>query len=48
MYKTLKEITDYADQLNMTVGAFNMHNLEMLPGMIRGGTGTWSANRDSN
>lgn len=36
MYKTLKEITDYADQLNMTVGAFNMHNLEMLPGMIRG------------
>lgn len=35
MYKTLKEITDYADKLNMTVGAFNMHNLEMLPGMIR-------------
>lgn len=35
MYKTLKEITDYADRLNMTVGAFNMHNLEMLPGMIR-------------
>lgn len=24
-----------ADKLNMTVGAFNMHNLEMLPGMIR-------------
>lgn len=36
MYKTLKEITDKVDQLNMTVGAFNMHNLEMLPSMIRG------------
>lgn len=36
MYKTLKEITDAADKLNMTVGAFNMHNLEMLPSMIRG------------
>lgn len=35
MYKNLKEITDYADRLNMTVGAFNMHNLEMLPDMIR-------------
>ncbi|MGT2929980.1 class II fructose-bisphosphate aldolase [Streptococcus dentasini] len=35
MYKTLKELTDYADKLNMTVGAFNMHNLEMLPEMIR-------------
>lgn len=36
MYRTLKELTDKAEKLNMTVGAFNMHNLEMLPGMIRG------------
>lgn len=35
MYKTLKEVTDYAEKLNMTIGAFNMHNLEMLPEMIR-------------
>ncbi|WIK67010.1 class II fructose-bisphosphate aldolase [Globicatella sanguinis] len=35
MYITLKEIMKKADKLNMTVGAFNMHNLEMLPGMIR-------------
>ncbi|MBF0777172.1 class II fructose-bisphosphate aldolase [Streptococcus cuniculi] len=36
MYKTLKEVTETASRLNMTVGAFNMHNLEMLPDMIRG------------
>ncbi|MFU2205496.1 class II fructose-bisphosphate aldolase [Streptococcus pluranimalium] len=36
MYKTLKDLTNQAEKLNMTVGAFNMHNLEMLPGMIRG------------
>lgn len=36
MYKTLRELTDQAEKLNMTVGAFNMHNLEMLPGMMRG------------
>lgn len=35
MYKTLKELTDQAESLNMTVGAFNTHNLEMLPDMIR-------------
>lgn len=35
MYKTLKEVTETAEKLNMTVGAFNMHNLEMLPDMIR-------------
>lgn len=35
MYRTLKEVTDYAEKLNMTIGAFNMHNLEMLPEMIR-------------
>lgn len=34
MYKTLKEITSIAEQYNFTVGAFNMHNLEMLPAMI--------------
>jgi len=35
MYTTLKEVTDKATRLNFTVGAFNMHNLEMLPAMIR-------------
>lgn len=35
MYKTLREVTETAEKLNMTVGAFNMHNLEMLPDMIR-------------
>lgn len=35
MYKTLKEVTEYATQMNMTIGAFNTHNLEMLPDMIR-------------
>ena len=31
MYKTLKEVTQIAEELNMTIGAFNTHNLEMLP-----------------
>lgn len=35
MYKTLKEVTKTAEELNFTVGAFNTHNLEMLPGMLR-------------
>lgn len=35
MYKTIKELTETAEKLNMTIGAFNMHNLEMLPDMIR-------------
>lgn len=35
MYKTLKEVTETVTKLNMTIGAFNTHNLEMLPGMIR-------------
>ncbi|MBU2701293.1 fructose-bisphosphate aldolase class II [Sporomusaceae bacterium BoRhaA] len=35
MYTTLKRVTDKAIRLNFTVGAFNMHNLEMLPAMIR-------------
>jgi len=35
MYKTLKEVTQTAEDLNMTIGAFNAHNLEMLPEMIR-------------
>ena len=34
MYKTLKEVTAIAEEFNFTVGAFNMHNLEMLPAMI--------------
>lgn len=35
MYTTLKEVTQRAEELNYTVGAFNTHNLEMLPDMIR-------------
>lgn len=35
MYTTLKYVTQNAQQLNYTVGAFNAHNLEMLPDMIR-------------
>ena len=35
MYKNLKEVTEMAEELNMTIGAFNTHNLEMLPEMIR-------------
>lgn len=34
MYKTLKQITELAETYKFTVGAFNMHNLEMLPAMI--------------
>lgn len=36
MYTNLRELTDKAEKLNMAIGAFNMHNLEMLPDMIRG------------
>lgn len=36
MYTTLKQVTNQAEKLNFTVGAFNAHNLEMLPEMIRG------------
>ena len=35
MYKTVRDLTDDAERLNMTIGALNMHNLEMLPDMIR-------------
>lgn len=35
MYTTLKEVTKTAEVLNFTVGAFNTHNLEMLPEMLR-------------
>lgn len=35
MYRNLKEVTEIAERLNMTIGAFNAHNLEMLPEMIR-------------
>lgn len=35
MYTTLKEVTRKAEELNYTVGAFNAHNLEMIPDMIR-------------
>lgn len=36
MYLNLRDITQIAEDLNFTVGAFNVHNLEMLPEMIRG------------
>lgn len=35
MYKTLSEVLDEATRANYIVGAFNAHNLEMLPPMIR-------------
>lgn len=35
MYTTLKEVLDKATRFNFTVGSFNMHNLEMLPDMIK-------------
>ncbi|MES5811133.1 class II fructose-bisphosphate aldolase [Mammaliicoccus sciuri] len=34
MYINLKEATAKAERLNCTIGAFNAHNLEMLPSMI--------------
>lgn len=35
MYVTLREVLAEAEQLNMAIGAFNTHNLEMLPAIIR-------------
>ena len=35
MYVTLREVLAEANALNMAVGAFNTHNLEMLPAIIR-------------
>ena len=35
MYTNLKAVTSLAQKLNFTVGAFNTHNLEMLPDMLR-------------
>lgn len=35
MYTTLKQVLNKAEKYNFTVGSFNMHNLEMLPDMIR-------------
>lgn len=35
MYSTLKEVLKEANDLNMVVGAFNTHNLEMLPAIIK-------------
>lgn len=35
MYYTLKEALAEAESLNMAVGAFNTHNLEMLPAIIK-------------
>lgn len=34
MYTTLKEVLRTANELNMAIGAFNTHNLEMLPAII--------------
>lgn len=36
MYTTLKEVLKEANDLNMAIGAFNTHNLEMLPAIIKG------------
>lgn len=36
MYVTLREVLAEAQKLNMAIGAFNTHNLEMLPAIIRG------------
>ena len=35
MYTTLKEVLKEAENLNMAIGAFNTHNLEMLPSIIK-------------
>lgn len=35
MYVTLREVLAEAQALNMAIGAFNTHNLEMLPAIIR-------------
>ncbi len=35
MYVTLKEVLQEADDLNMAIGAFNTHNLEMFPSIIK-------------
>lgn len=35
MYTTLTDVLKEASALNMAVGAFNTHNLEMLPAIIR-------------
>ncbi|MCR1900015.1 class II fructose-bisphosphate aldolase [Irregularibacter muris] len=35
MYVSLKEVLNEAQSLNMAIGAFNTHNLEMLPEIIR-------------
>ncbi len=35
MYRNLKEVTEFAEKTNMTIGSFNTHNLEMLPSILR-------------
>lgn len=35
MYTTLKEVLQEATALNMAIGAFNTHNLEMVPAIIK-------------
>lgn len=35
MYVTLREVLAEAEALNMAIGAFNTHNLEMLPAIIK-------------
>lgn len=35
MYVTLKEVLKTANDLNMAIGAFNTHNLEMMPAIVR-------------
>ncbi len=35
MYVTLKTVLEEAERLNMAIGAFNTHNLEMLPAILK-------------
>ena len=35
MYTTLEKVLEEADELNMAVGAFNTHNLEMVQAIVR-------------
>jgi len=35
MYRNLKEVTTFAEKMNMTIGSFNTHNLEMLPSILK-------------
>ncbi|UTI86173.1 hypothetical protein NIT60_07480 [Mammaliicoccus sciuri] len=48
MYINLKEATAKAERLNCTIGAFNAHNLEMLPSIIGSSKRSRQSNHYSN